>query len=387
MWQGIKNIYHLFVAMLANSWYGFPGRKLTIIGVTGTDGKTTTASLIYHILKENSYPVSLISTVSALIHGKESDTGFHVTNPAPFALQRFLAQAVAAKDTFLVLEVTSHGLDQNRVWGVPFAIGVLTNVSHEHLDYHKTYENYVKTKVKLLNNAGVAIINADDASYPVVQKYLTNKQVLLSIQKNLKELAVPKHFLGMYNAYNAYEAFLVCRELGLSQPQIEKAMKTFIFPKGRGEVVYDKAFTVMVDFAHTPHSFEVLLPELRSQAKRKLIHVFGSAAKRDEAKRPLMGRVASEFDDIIILTSEDPRDEDPEHIMDDIEKGMLEKKGLQVFRIADRKKAIEKAIALAEKGDIVVTTGKAHESSMNYGHGEEPWDEFAVVKNAIKKYD
>ncbi|MDE2026614.1 MAG: UDP-N-acetylmuramoyl-L-alanyl-D-glutamate--2,6-diaminopimelate ligase, partial [Patescibacteria group bacterium] len=138
MWQGIKNIYHLFVAVLANCWYGFPGRKLTIVGVTGTDGKTTTSSLVYHILKENNYPVSLISTVSALIHGKESDTGFHVTNPAPFALQRFIAQAVAKKDAFLVLEVTSHGLDQNRVWGVPFTIGVLTNVSHEHLDYHKT---------------------------------------------------------------------------------------------------------------------------------------------------------------------------------------------------------------------------------------------------------
>lgn len=385
MWQKTKNIYHLFVAVLANIWYGFPGKKLTVIGVTGTDGKTTTASLIYHILKENGYPVSLISTVAAVIHGKAHDTGFHVTNPAPFALQKFLSQAVSLKEKYLVLEVTSHGLDQNRVWGIPFTVGVLTNVSHEHLDYHKTYENYVKTKVRLLNIAQMAIVNADDMSYPLVKKYLTNNRVLLCSQKDLMTLIVPKHFLGTYNAYNAYEAFLACTELGLSKEQIEKAMKTFVFPKGRGEIVYDKNFTVMIDFAHTPHSFEVLLPELKSQTKGRLIHVFGAAAKRDESKRPLMGKVASEYDDIVILTSEDPRNEDVEHIMDDVENGMQKRRNLTVLRIPDRKEAIEKAISLAQKGDMVVTTGKAHETSMNYGHGEEPWDEFAVVKRALQK--
>ena len=386
MWQKIKNIYHLFVAIAANVCYGFPGKKLTIVGVTGTDGKTTTASLIYHILKENGYPVSLISTVAAVIHGKLHDTGFHVTNPAPFALQKFLSQAVALGDTYLVLEVTSHGLDQNRVWGIPFAIGVLTNVSHEHLDYHKTYEKYVATKTKLLNASRLAIVNRDDVSYDLVKKYLTNAHVqLYSLKKNDPNIRVPQYFLGEYNHANAQAAFLACRQLGLPPAQIEKAMNTFVFPKGRGEVVYAKDFTVMVDFAHTPHSFEVLLPELRKQTKGRLIHVFGAASRRDETKRPMMGKVASVYDDVILLTSEDPRSENPEHIMDAIEQGIKMRKGLEVIRIADRKEAIERAIAMAKKGDYVVTTGKAHETSMNYGRGEEPWDEFGVIRSARAK--
>lgn len=386
MWQNIKNMYHLGIAVLANLFYGFPGKKLTIVGVTGTDGKTTTTNIIYHILKENKYPVSLISTVSAVIHGKLYDTGFHVTNPAPFALQHFLAEAVSSGDKYLVLEVTSHGINQNRVWGIPFTIGVLTNITHEHLDYHKTYENYVKTKVSLLNRAKKAIINQDDESFPLVQKYLKNNNVLFCTKKDLQTLVIPSYFLGTYNEYNAYEAFLACSQVGLSKKQIEAALKTFVFPKGRGEIVYKKEFTVMIDFAHTPHSFEVLLPEIKKQTKGKLIHVFGAAAKRDETKRPLMGEIASRYDDVIILTSEDPRNENPEHIMDNIEEGVHKRNGLQILRIPDRRKAIAKAIEIAQKGDMVVTTGKAHESSMNYGHGEEPWDEFEAVKKALRTY-
>lgn len=377
-------MYHLFVAILANIWYGFPAQKLTVIGVTGTDGKTTTASLIYHMLKTNGYEVSLISTVAAIIHGKEHDTGFHVTNPAPFALQRFISQAVSLGDTYLVLEVTSHGIDQKRIFGIPFALALLTNVSHEHLDYHKTYEKYVKTKTSLLNRASTAVVNADDHSYPLVKKYLKQENVVLCSKEKMKNFSVPKHFLGTYNAYNAYEAFLACQQLGLTKEQVERSLKSFVFPRGRGEIVYDKNFTVMIDFAHTPHSFEVLLPELQSEAKGRLIHVFGSAAKRDKSKRSLMGKVAATYDDIIVLTSEDPRNENPEHIMDMIESGMQKKKGLEVFRVVDRKKAIEKAIAMAKKGDYVVVTGKAHETSMNYGKGEEPWDEFAIAVQALK---
>lgn len=198
MWQAAKNIYHLAQAIAANIRYGFPGKKLTIIGVTGTDGKTTTSSLIYHILKTAGYPVSLISTVSALIHGKSYDTGFHVTNPSAFPLQQFLSEAVQNKDKYLVLEVTSHGLDQNRVWGIPFSIGVLTNITHEHLDYHKTYDNYVVAKTKLLNMASIAIINSDDASFKRVKKYLTNKHVVTySLEGRsdilLKSLTIPSH--------------------------------------------------------------------------------------------------------------------------------------------------------------------------------------------------
>ncbi|MDE2590709.1 MAG: UDP-N-acetylmuramoyl-L-alanyl-D-glutamate--2,6-diaminopimelate ligase [Patescibacteria group bacterium] len=393
MWQKTKNVYHLFIAIGATVWFGFAGKKLKIIGITGTDGKTTTVNLIFHILKTAGKRVSMISTVGANIHGKDISLGFHVTNPASISLQRFLKLAAqrVLEDNFLVLEVTSHGLDQNRVWGIPFAIAGITNVTHEHLDYHKTYENYVKTKAKLLKVAPIGVINKDDKSYPLLTKELmrfTHKKIItygltdadFTTQKYPYASLLP----GDHNVYNCLLAIAICAELGIVEKDIRKGIETFVLPKGRTEVVYKKDFTVMVDFAHTPNSFEKLLTWLRPQVKGRLIHVFGSAAKRDESKRPEMGRIAGMYDDIIILTSEDPRNENPQKIMDEIENGMQKKKDLQVLRIVRREEAIIKAISLAQKGDLVVLTGKAHERSMNYGHGEEPWDEFAAVQKALQ---
>lgn len=392
MWQKAKNLYHLLQAALANVVYQFPGRKLTIVGVTGTDGKTTTSSLIYHIVRSSGKSVSLVSTVNAIIHGKVYDTGFHVTNPASFPLQHFLKEATKTKETpnYLVLEVTSHGLDQERVWGIPFAVGVVTNVTHEHLDYHKTYDNYLRTKAKLLQRAQVAIINKDDSSYEKFMPLLKNKNIhtyAISQDANITATSVvlPAHFLGEHNLSNALAATAACRYLGLSFDEINQALQTFVFPPGRGQIVYTNGFSVMVDFAHTPNAFDRLLSSLRPQVKGKLIHVFGSAGARDESKRPLMGKFASLYDDVMIITSEDPRDEDPKDIAEDITSGIQKKKGLEVLVIPDRKQAIAKAIALAKKGDYVVLTGKAHEQSMNYGHGEEPWNEFAVVDEVLKK--
>lgn len=392
MWQNIKNIYHLFVAIFANLYYGFPGRKLTVIGVTGTDGKTTTVNMIYHILKEAGYPVSMISTVGAVIHGKQSDIGFHVTTPSAIKIQRFLHEAAkAGKNQYLVLEVTSHALDQNRVWGIPFTVGVLTNITHEHLDYHKTYASYVKTKVKLLNRAHTAIINKDDTSYAKVKYFLKKDRKIVAygnkggVSFSLNDVEIPKSMKELYNRYNALAASIAAMQVGIEKKIVERALKTFVFPKGRTEVVYDKDFTVMIDFAHTPNAFEQLLRSLRERAKGRLIHVFGSAGARDAAKRPVMGAVAGAYDDIIILTSEDPRKEDPEKIIQEIKSGIKTKRKVTIYTIADRKKAIEKAIFLAEKGDFIVCTGKAHEKSMNYGKGEEPWSEFNAVEQAIKK--
>jgi len=158
MWQRIKNIYHLFVAILANIWFGFPSRKLKVIGVTGTDGKTTTASLIYHILKNNGKKAALLSTVGAYIGDKVYDVGFHVTTPSSFGLQRYIKKIVQEENGYLILETTSHGLDQNRVWGINYEIGVITNITHEHLDCHKTYENYLRTKLKLLERSKIGKI-------------------------------------------------------------------------------------------------------------------------------------------------------------------------------------------------------------------------------------
>lgn len=352
--QKLKNIYHLFQAILANIIYGFPSRKLKVIGITGTDGKTTTTHLIAHILKTAGKKVSFVSSVVA--------SGFHVTTPSPFALQKLLKQSVDNHDEYFVLETTSHALDQNRVWGINYEIGVITNITHEHLDYHKTYENYAKTKLKLLKMAKIGIKN-------------TGK--IASIIKKIPNLT-------KFNQYNYSTAYTVCQELGLSDEIILKAMKSFQLPKGRLDLVYDKDFKVIIDFAHTPNALLQLLPEIRKkylQQSRRLIHVFGSAGLRDFTKRSLMGEASDKFSDIIILTEEDYRIEDLEKICQQIASGIKDK-NYQI--IPDRQQAINQAIKVAKKNDVVVITGKGHESSLCRGKIEYPWDEYEAVKKALR---
>lgn len=389
MWQKIKNVYHLGLAMLANTVYGFPGKSLFIIGVTGTDGKTTTASLIYHILKSSGKDVSLISTIGAFIDGKTYDVGFHVTNPSSFPLQKFLKlikNSSNSKEKYVVLEVTSHGIDQNRIWGIPFEIAILTNITHEHLDYHKTYENYLRTKTLLLQKANTAIVNKDDGSYSSVYKLLKNKVVTYGLNNaEISSKDLVSKSLDGFHKYNELAAISVCKTIGVSIGDIKKGISTFVRPKGRMETVYKNDFEVMIDFAHTPNAFKNLLSLIRSTVKGKIIHVFGSAGLRDKTKRPLMGKFASMYDDIIILTSEDPRSEDPKEIIDNISSGFINSRKFEVIKIYDRKKAIEKAIEIAQKNDLVVITGKAHEKSMNYGKGEEDWDEFKAVEEALER--
>ncbi len=411
MWQSSKNKYHLVRAGLANIQYGFPSRGgMIIIGVTGTDGKTTTASIIYHILKTAGLKVGLLTTVSALIDGESFDTGFHVTTPDSFALQKYLSLARKRGITHFILEVTSHALDQNRIWGIPFSIGVITNVTHEHLDYHKTYEKYVAAKFRLLKAAKTAIINRDDESFEKLSTFnnqLPTKKKFVTY--GLKETAdvTPKVFpfktnlIGEFNQYNCLAAIAVAQKLAIDTDIIRKALLTVTPPVGRMEIIYDKAFQVIIDFAHTPNAFEKMLAALSKIKKGRIVHVFGSASKRDESKRPLMGKASANYSDVIILTAEDPRGESVEHIMADIQEGMppafiykdyqtteVRKEDTKVFyKIPDRKKAIEFAVGIAQKGDIVVLTGKAHEKSMNYGKGEEYWDEFAAAQSALKKKD
>jgi len=450
MWQRIKNVYHLGIAVLANIFYGFPSRNLRVIGVTGTDGKTTTTSLIYHILHTAGYSVSMVSSIGAIIGGKGYDVGFHVTTPSPWALQRFLRKAVNYSDkmfrksdnklhgvrhsgeegrrpqnlfdcsivqgnsgrsllrqgsgslarmtmrkvSYLVLEVTSHAIDQNRIWGIPFAVGVLTNVTHEHLDYHKTYENYVKTKAKLLEMAKIAIVGRDDESYELIPKIKNriSKTITYGIKKNAdvnpENFPFETNLIGEFNKYNILAAISACQALGVPLDKIRKGIENFVPPTGREDIVYKNDFTVMIDFAHTPNAFEQILKSIRPSIKGRLIHVFGAAGQRDASKRPLMGESSSKYADVVILTAEDPRSESVEKIMNEIEAGIMnhELTKKTVLRISDRKKAIEEAIGMAKKGDFVLFTGKSHEKSMNYGHGEVAWDEYRVVRDALKQF-
>ncbi len=392
MWKDIKNIYHLLIAVLANVFYGWPSKDLEVIGVSGTDGKTTTVNLIYHILKNTNFKVSMISSINAVIGDKKFDTGFHVTTPSSFAIQRFLKIARNRGTKYFILEVTSHALDQNRVWGVPFKIGVLTNVTNEHLDYHKTYRDYLKTKLKLLLSSKIAVVNRDDHSFGEVSKFMKKKSKKKVITYGMSENSSinPKIFPlekttleGDFNKYNLLAAISACAALGVKASQIKKAIKSFKLPLGRLDKVYDRDFQVIVDFAHTPNAFLQLLSFLRPKVKGKIIHVFGAAGERDKFKRKSMGEISSMFSDFIVLTSEDPRSENADDIISQLTSGV--RKTRTVYKIADRKKAIEFAMRKAKKGDLVLITGKAHEKSMNYGRGEEPWDEYRVVMEALRK--
>jgi len=383
------------MAILANLFYGFPSRKLKVIGVTGTDGKTTTASLIYHILNSAGFNASMVTSVGAVIDGKNYDVGFHVTTPSSFAVQRFIKKAVDSGSEFLVLETTSHALDQHRVFEIKYEIGVLTNVTHEHLDYHKTYENYVKTKAKLLKMAKIAIINKDDESYALLNLKFKMQSSKLRTYGMGKDADVnPQNFpfktdlIGEFNKYNILAAISACKALKIEDADIRRGIESFIPPKGRADIVYDKDFRVMIDFAHTPNAIDQILKAVRPKVKGRVIHVFGSAGARDITKRPLMGTMSSKYADSIILTSEDPRRESVEKICNEIESGIKDQKSRKaILRVYDRKKAIEIAIKMAKKGDFVLVTGKSHEKSMNYGHGEVPWDEYEVVRKGLRIKD
>ncbi len=396
------------MSLAAASYYGFPHRDLYIVGVTGTDGKTTTTHLIYHILKSAGKKVSMVSSVYAEIAGKRFDTGFHVTTPDAWMLQKFLHEVVAYGDKYMVIEVTSHSLDQQRVLGIHFNIGVVTNITHEHLDYHKTYLNYVRAKERLLANSQTAILNIDDESYQYFKSPIVNKSISYGINHDAQ--VTPKKFPfltslpGTYNRYNCLAAMAVTQKIGIPHLQVLKGLKSFTGVKGRYERVHtSQGFEIIIDFAHTPNAIKNLLSTVKSEIKGKgrLIHLFGSAGLRDASKRSLMGKQSVRFANIIILTEEDYRTENVDVIIDAIAKGCVEEGAVELtpssfgesfiesqivfFRIHNRQDAVNFALQrLARAGDIVVLTGKGHESSLCRGITESPWSEFEAVTSALE---
>ncbi len=387
--QPLLNVYHHIMALVASLYYGMPSRHLKVIGVTGTDGKTTTSHLIYHILTTCGKKASIISSIYAKIGPKEYETGLHVTTPDASLVQKLLKRAVEAGSEYFVLETTSHALDQGRVYGIHFAIGVVTNITPEHLDYHKTYDQYVMAKMKLLTASDTAIINRDDRSYDFLKQ--RGKRLVTYGLKHTADFSYDARAhidssITTYNNYNYLAAIAVARSLGLPEKAILSALKTFTLPKGRLETVYDKDFKVIIDFAHTPNSINNLLESLRSTIAPggRLIHVFGAAGLRDAKKRHAMGEASATYADNIILTEEDYRTEDPEKICEEIGKG-IKKKGKEYTVIIDRKKAIEEAIRRARKADTVVLTGKSHEQSLARGTKEYPWSEDEAVSDALKR--
>jgi UDP-N-acetylmuramoyl-L-alanyl-D-glutamate--2,6-diaminopimelate ligase len=414
MWQNTKNIYHLVRSFLANVYYGFPSKKLTVIGITGTSGKTTTTHMIYHVLKEAKHKVSLLSSVEAIIGGKSYDTGFHVTTPDPHTLPRYMRKAVNLGDKYFVLEVSSHGLDQNRAAFVKFRVGVLTTLAHEHLDYHKTLINYAKAKFKLLHQATTAVVPFQGLPTEVLEavKYdkIGKKVKTFGLEhgdETQKKWQLMVGMPGEFNLKNAIAAAAVGSVLGIPKDKIRKALATFPGVPGRFEEIHSKhGFKIIVDFAHKPDAFEALLGTSRSiiRNKGRVIIMYGCPSERDTLKRPMMGEISARLADISVLTDEDPRREDPEKIIDEIAAGCkkagaeevkrsedgtwdldLSKKRKVFYKIPDRKAAIGFIITkLARRGDILLFCGKGHEKSMSYKGIEKPWNEHAVIKDALR---
>lgn len=359
--RSIKNWYHWVVSWGYALVNGMPSRRLKVIGVTGTDGKTTTCHLIYEMLKAAGFKAALISTVAAYMGDEEIDTGFHVTTPDAALLQPLLKRIADRGFTHVVLEVTSHGLDQNRLAGVRFETGIITNITHEHLDYHGTLEEYRQAKMKLLRMA---------------------KQPILKYAMTKLEVRNPA-LVGEYNKYNIGAAEAVAKILDVRSQIIEQVVNDFSGVPGRMEEIRQgQPFRAMVDFAHTPNALKEVLTELKRQKAKgkKLILVFGSAGLRDHTKRPMMGEAAKRLADVAIVTAEDPRTESLGDIYNQITGG---KEGF--VREDDRQKAINMAVAMAKAGDMVVVTGKGHEKSMCFGKTEYPWSDKEALTTAIKK--
>ena len=395
----IKRPFHfirtgLLRGLIGQIKYKFPARKLKIIAITGTDGKTTSSTLLYHVLKKAGKKTALISTVAAYIGAEKISTGLHVTSPDPFALHKLIKKMVDSNVEYLVLEVTSHGAYQFRTWGINPLLAGLTNIDHEHLDYHLTPAEYLKAKTLILNKAKKVIINADDHNYQLLRSKLKQTSKNIISYKATDKLpqkiskAINARFSEKYNQMNARLVYALALELGIDQKKISAAFLNFPNIPGRmQEVKTDKSFRILVDFAHTPQGIKAALTALKSQLtdEGKLIAVYGTAGLRDHLKRPLMGEVGAQIADLVIFTAEDPRTEDVWSIIRQLKENVHQNLD-KILSIADRREAISFAInKLAKKNDIVAILGKGHEQSMCFGKIEYSWSDVKVVKEILKQ--
>lgn len=425
---------HWGEAVLYNVVQGFPARGLKVIGVTGTNGKTTTCFLIHRMLHETGYKVGLMTTVA---HGVGADIKPQVEHMTTVGVPSLLKRIKTMKGQgveWLVLEVTSHALAQHRVWGMPFEVAVMTNISHEHLDYHGTFEKYVAAKRMLFEQTNrhkglrVGVVNADDAQVQTFVAAVTNP-VRYGINEGdtraTKVKMTPQgvsyqatagddayditcKLPGSFNVYNSLAAVCVGRALGLSKKQIEQGIAALDGVEGRMTRIDEgQNFSVIVDYAHTPDSFEKLFKDIKPVVKGRLLVLFGSAGRRDESKRYTQGALAGKYADEVVVTEEDDRDIDGQEIMDQIAEGAEKagkKQGKDLFLVHDRDKAIEFIFKRAKKDDTVLLLGKGHEKDIlrNGPRAAElrhlpqddtntervtkiKWDEAAEAKKALKK--
>ncbi|MDU5737148.1 MAG: UDP-N-acetylmuramoyl-L-alanyl-D-glutamate--2,6-diaminopimelate ligase, partial [Veillonella sp.] len=374
-------------------FFDYPANSMRMIGVTGTNGKTTTTHMIRHILKGQGYKVGVIGTVHIMI----GDTSYpiHNTTPDVVDLQHILHQMVEEGVTHCVMEVSSHALALGRVSGVEYDTAVFTNLTQDHLDFHKTFENYLAAKCKLFEQVSAsnqtksgkgAIINIDDEyGHRVIEKTtapiitysidgkgtlnahdveMTPKSSRYTVSYDGNDYTVAMNTTGLFNVYNTLAAIGACLLEGISMEDIDKALKTFSAVPGRFELIEEgQPFAVVVDYAHTPDGLENILQTAKAIQENRIIVVFGCGGDRDATKRPIMGRIAAQYGDVVYVTSDNPRTEDPVQIVKDVELGVKEglREGSHYEVIVDRREAIQHAIQNAKPGDIVLIAGKGHE--------------------------
>ena len=414
LFETIEPLGHKLEAEFYSLKYRRPAKNMRVIGVTGTNGKTTTSFMIFEMLRKAGYNVGLMTTVAYGVNDDIKQQIAHMTSVSSPLLNKRLAEFKIQGAKWLVLEVTSHALAQHRIAGVPIEIAVMTNVTHEHLDYHKTFDRYQAAKKRLFsiagkNPKGYAVVNADDSS---ADSYLkaTGKGISYGINSGqikacdiklgsegsdyLANIGDDKYRIhcnipGEFNVANSLATIAVGRKLGLSKTQIEQGIDGLKSVEGRmNNIKAGQQYSLIIDFAHTPDSFERLLGDMRRATVGKLIVMFGSAGRRDESKRAIQGKIAGKYADEVIVTEEDDRDVDGNLILDQIAKGAEESgkvRDSNLFLILDRVKAIEFAVSRPKTSqDTVVLLGKGHEKSIERADGEHPWNEAEQAIKAIK---
>src|SRR5258708_30655230 len=409
------------LADLSCAFYSYPAQRLCTIGVTGTDGKTTTCNLINTLLESGGKQAGLITTANFKLLGEEWENLARQSTLETLEVQQFLHRLLEAGGSHGVIEATSHGLELQRVRGCNFDVGVVTNITHEHLDFHKTIDAYRRAKARLfemldpasdkgLGCHPIAILNRDDVSYEVLKPYCRTPILDYGIDTPAAVRAVDIEFhahstrfrtvlpdneciietplVGRFNVSNCLAAIATAYSQGIALETIEKALATVKGVAGRMERIDEgQPFTVIVDYAHTPDSLEKVLNILRPLTPGKLTVVFGSAGERDVQKRPVMGHIAAKLTDFFVITDEDPREEDREAILREIADGAEaagKRQGSDFLCIADRTEAIAAAFVQAKEGDTILLAGKGHEQSMIMGREKLPWDDRRVAREQLR---
>jgi UDP-N-acetylmuramoyl-L-alanyl-D-glutamate--2,6-diaminopimelate ligase len=416
----VLRMYHFILAKFSAFWFGYPSRKMVVIGVTGTKGKSTTSYFIAKILENFGFKVGMTGTALFKINEKEWLNKFKMTMLGRFGLQKLLKDMVLAGCKYAIVETSSEGIAQSRHIGIDYDIAVFTNLTPEHLESHGGFENYKKAKGKLFKGLlksfrkkidgidipKIIVANMDDEHAPYFLNFSADEKITFGMKnhtadikaenfvfdadKSVFEIGDDKFEMdipGKMNAYNALASIAVSRALSIGFKQIKTALAKIKTMPGRMEFIEGgQDFKVIVDYAHEPESFRQIYETVEKMKKRRIIHVFGATGGgRDKSRRPLMGKMASDRADIAVITTDDPYDERPEKIANNVFAGVAVKNREKVLIISDRKKAIKKAIEIAEKDDIVLITGKGCEQAMVLAKGKKiPWDDREIAREMLR---